>query len=304
MTRATSVMQVKDLTKKFGSFVALDDISFTVKRGDIVGFVGANGAGKTTTISTLLGFIHKTKGEVQVFGQDIYPQNAHKTHNHIGYAAGDMQLPPRLTGKQYLSFVIHQSRGDHRERLQDLSERFKPELNKKIKELSRGNKQKIALIAAFVTEPDLIILDEPTSGLDPVMQKTFLDLIREVQKEGKTVFMSSHYLEEVAEVCNRVILMRHGKIIQDIAAETLLEGSGKQVSILTKYKNTRPPKDAVTPSSKTTKEGTVISFVFKGAMADLQRWIASVKQLEDVEVSEYDLTGAFSSLYEEEEPKK
>lgn len=304
MTRPRSVIQVKNLTKRFGNFTALDTVSFDVLAGEIVGFVGANGAGKTTTISTLLGFIHNTEGDVTVLGQDIHPQNAHKTHDRIGYAAGDMQLPLRLTGKQYFTFVMHQSKGDHQERFADLCRRFQPELHKPIKSLSRGNKQKIALIAAFLTGPDLIILDEPTSGLDPVMQKAFLELVRQVQKEGKTVFMSSHYLEEVAEVCSRVILMRHGKIIQDIAAKELLTGSGKQVQIVTKYKNTRAPKGAEDVSSKVTKKGTTVSFVFKGEMVDLQRWVASVKQLEDIEISEYDLSGAFSSLYEEEEIKK
>lgn len=304
MARPRSVIQVKDLTKRFGDFTALDTISFEVMSGDVVGFVGANGAGKTTTISTLLGFIHKTSGEVKVFGQDIHPQNAHKTHTRIGYAAGDMQLPLRLTGKQYLAFVMHHSKGEYSERYSDLCDRFQPELNKPIKSLSRGNKQKIALIAAFLTDPDLIILDEPTSGLDPVMQKAFLSLIHEVQKAGKTVFMSSHYLEEVAEVCNRVILMRHGKVIQDVGAERLLSGSGKQVQVVTKYKNTRPPKGAENISSKSTSKGLALSFVSKSDVAELQRWVASVKQLEDIEISEYNLSGAFSSLYEEEEVKK
>jgi ABC-2 type transport system ATP-binding protein len=301
---SSNVIRVKGLTKKFGSFVALDDVSFTVKRGEIVGFVGANGAGKTTTISTLLGFIHETKGDVQVLGQIVRPQNAHKTHNDIGYAAGDMELPSRLTGKQYLAFIMHHAEGDHSKRYEELCRRFQPELGKKIKELSRGNKQKIALIGAFVTDPDLIILDEPTSGLDPVMQKVFLDLVLDARIQKKTIFMSSHYLEEVAQVCSRVILMRHGKIIQDIEAEKLLEGSGKQVHIITKYKNTRAPKDAVDVRSKNTKKGMALSFVFKGDMAELQRWLASLKQLEDIEVSEYDLSGAFSSLYEDEEELK
>jgi ABC-2 type transport system ATP-binding protein len=301
---SSNAIRVKGLTKKFGSFIALDDISFTVKRGEIVGFVGANGAGKTTTISTLLGFIHETRGDVQVLGHTVRPQNAHKTHNNIGYAAGDMELPPRLTGKQYLSFIMHHSEGDHREYYEELCRLFQPELNKKIRELSRGNRQKIALIGAFVTDPDLIILDEPTSGLDPVMQKVFLDLILGARIQKKTIFMSSHYLEEVAQVCSRVILMRNGKIIQDIEAEKLLESSGKQVHIITKYKNTRAPKDAVNVKSKNTKKGTALSFVFKGDMSELQRWLASLKQLEDIEVSEYDLSGAFSSLYEDEEEIK
>lgn len=301
---ASRVIEVSGLTKKFGSFVALDDISFAVDAGEIVGFVGANGAGKTTTISTLLGFIHKTDGEVQVFEQDIYPQNAHKTHGRIGYAAGDMELPPRLTGRQYLSFVTHHDHGDHQERLQDLCDRFQPELGKKIKDLSRGNKLKVALIAAFVNDPDLIILDEPTSGLDPVMQKTFLNLVREMQKAGKTVFMSSHYLEEVAEVCTRVILMRHGKIIHDAPAKTFLEGSGKQVHITYGGKGLKAPEGASDILTKATGKGTALSFVFKGDMGTLQHWFSGIQRLKDVEISEYDLSGAFKALYEDEEARK
>lgn len=304
MARAKTVINVKNLTKRFGNFTALDNVSFGVKSGEVVGFVGANGAGKTTTISTLLGFINATKGEVEVLGRHISSANAHKTHGKIGYAAGDMELPMRLTGKQYLSFVARQSGDSCKDRLDDLCKRFQPELGKKIKDLSRGNKQKIALIAAFLTDPELVILDEPTSGLDPVMQIVFLDLIRETQARGATVFMSSHYLQEVAEVCSRVILMRHGKIVEDLSAESLLETSGKQVRIVTQYKNTRPPKGATKIATATTKKGTEVSFVHKGNAAELQRWLASVKQLVDIEVSEYDLNGAFHLLYESEDEKK
>lgn len=304
MVRAKTVINVKGLTKRFGDFTALDTVSFGVKSGEVVGFVGANGAGKTTTISTLLGFINATKGTVEVLGREISSANAHKTHKNIGYAAGDMELPMRLTGRQYLAFVTRQSGGDSKNRLDDLSKRFQPELGKRIKDLSRGNKQKIALIAAFVNDPELIILDEPTSGLDPVMQIAFLDLIRETQARGVTVFMSSHYLQEVAEVCSRVILMRHGKIIEDLSAEALLETSGKQVRIVTQYKNTRPPKGATKAATAITKKGTELSFVHKGDAAELQRWLASVKQLVDVEVSEYDLNGAFHLLYESEDEKR
>lgn len=304
MIQAKTVIDVKRLTKRFGKFTALDNVSFKVGAGEVVGFVGANGAGKTTTISTLLGFISATEGAVRVFGERIGPASAHKVHPKIGYAAGDMQLPPRLTGGQYLSFVLYQADGKYKERFDELCRRFQPVLDKKIKNLSRGNKQKIALIAAFVTEPELVILDEPTSGLDPVMQAVFLDLIREVSEQGVTVFMSSHYLEEVAEVCSRVILMRHGKVIEDLAAETLLQGSGKQVRVVTKYARTRPPKDADKIVNRTVEKGTEITFVHKGEVMELQRWIAGVKQLEDIEVSEYDLGGAFQALYETEEEIK
>lgn len=297
----TVVLRLKHVSKHFGATKALDDISCAVKKGEIVGFVGANGAGKTTTISTILGFIDASEGEVEVFGETVRPAMAHRLHGKIGYAAGDMELPPRLTGQQFLSFVLHQSKGDHTVRLAELVRKFKPELDKKIGTLSRGNKQKLALVAAFVTDPELIILDEPTSGLDPVMQEVFLQLVREVQAAGVTVFMSSHYLSEVAEVCSRVILMRDGKIIRDLAAKEMLTKSGKAVRVVSGYKALRPPLGAEEVVLSHDGGKTVLSFVSHLSPAKLQVWVAGVKQLEDIEITEYNLEGVFASLYEGEE---
>ena len=297
----TVVLRLKHVSKHFGATKALDDISCAVKKGEIVGFVGANGAGKTTTISTILGFIDASEGEVEVFGETVRPAMAHRLHGKIGYAAGDMELPPRLTGQQFLSFVLHQSKGDHTTRLAELVRKFKPELDKKIGTLSRGNKQKLALVAAFVTDPELIILDEPTSGLDPVMQEVFLQLVREVQAAGVTVFMSSHYLSEVAEVCSRVILMRDGKIIRDLAAKEMLTKSGKAVRVVSGYKALRPPLGAEEVVLSHDGGKTVLSFVSHLSPAKLQVWVAGVKQLEDIEITEYNLEGVFASLYEGEE---
>lgn len=296
----TVVLRLRRVSKHFGATKALSNVSFAVQQGEIVGFVGANGAGKTTTISTILGFIHASEGEVEVFGETVRPATAHRLHDRIGYAAGDMELPARLTGVQYLQFVLHQQKGGHRQRLNELIQRFKPQLDKKIGTLSRGNKQKIALIAAFMTSPELIVLDEPTSGLDPVMQEVFLDLVREVQASGATVFMSSHYLNEVADVCSRVILMRDGKIVRDMATTEMLEGSGKRIRIVTGYKATKPPAGAV--DTEKTLEGNelILTFTYRGKPNELQVWVAGLKQLHDIEITEHNLEGVFASLYESE----
>lgn len=294
------MLELQGVSKRFGDMYALRDISFVVKKGEVVGFVGANGAGKTTTISTLLGFISPTKGNVSVFGEAVKLQTAHQLHVRMGYAAGDMQLPPRLTGAQYLTFVLHQVKGEHGKRLADLSARFKPQLDKKIGDLSRGNKQKIALIAAFMTSPDLVILDEPTSGLDPVMQEVFLDLVREVQSQGVTVFMSSHYLNEVADVCSRIILMRDGKIVRDMPAQEMLENSGKQVRVVTGYKSTKTPAKSKEVTREVIDGNLVVTFAYQGEPKDLQVWLAGLKQLIDIEITEYNLEGVFKSLYESE----
>lgn len=301
MSTSRTVIQLKRVTKQFGDFAALSDVSFKVHTGEVVGFVGANGAGKTTTISTVLGFIGVTKGAVELFGEIVEPQSAHILHRRIGYAAGDMELPAKLTARQYFSFLLHQNKGEYSQQLEKLSQRFKPQLDKKIGTLSRGNKQKIALIAAFLTDPELVILDEPTSGLDPVMQEAFLELVRESKASGKTIFMSSHYLTEVADVCSRVLLMREGVMIEDVLAQTLLKKNGKQVRITTGYKATRAPKGASEVDLVTKRGETTLSFVYNGTAEELQPWIASVKQLQDIEISEYNLEGAFKSLYSPEE---
>ncbi len=301
MSDTSPVIHLQGVTKRFGKFNAAKAVDISVPEGQIVGFVGANGAGKTTTISMLLGFLGVSEGAVDLFGARVHPSNAHKSHKHIGYAAGDMELPGQLTGKQYLGFLRSQRTGGTNEQYHELLKRFSPQLDKKIHTLSRGNKQKIALVAAFVGEPELIVLDEPTSGLDPVMQEAFLSLVREYREKGKTVFMSSHYLQEVMDVCDRVILMSNGRIVEDVLTSELMKMGGKQVRIETGYRPTKPPKDAESVETEETERGVILQFVYKGDLGELQRWLAAVKQLRDVEVSEYNLEEAFKSLYQTEE---
>lgn len=296
-----TVLTLTKVSKQFSDVLALRKVSFSVKKGEIVGFVGANGAGKTTAISTILGFISATEGEVRLFDEAVSPSLAHKLHSRIGYAAGDMELPPKLTGAQFLQFVAHQTPGDHTERLAELTKRFSPELDKKIGTLSRGNKQKIALIAAFMTNPELVVLDEPTSGLDPLMQEAFLELVKEVRARGVTVFMSSHYLAEVADVCSRVLLMRSGKLLRDISAAELQATSAKQVRIVTSYPPTKPPTGATDVEVQKTDRELTLRFVYRGPVHTLQLWVAAVKNLKDLDVSEYSLEAMLASLYEDEE---
>jgi len=305
------IIEAKDITKRFGKFIAIEKVSFAVDVGEIVGFVGANGAGKSTTITTLLGFINPSEGGVKLFGEPVTARTAHISHQDIGYAAGDMELPGSLTGAQYFDFVTAQyktkskksektDKSDSKARRKELCARFQPQLDKKIKSLSRGNKQKIALIAAFLSSPELIILDEPTSGLDPLMQERFLELIKLEQKAGNTVFMSSHYLTEVADVCSRVILMRAGKIIEDLPALELFERSGKHVRVTTP-EVVRPPEEAREVHYEKSDNFQAVQFIWNGTAKDLQHWVSGIDELQDIEISDHNLDAAFKQLYENEE---
>lgn len=284
------------LTKKYKKFTAIDEVSFSVEKGEVVGFVGLNGAGKSTTINLLLGFLRATSGSVQLFGTAVTPERAHKNHKRIGFASGDMGLFDNLTGKQYFSFLARRYHLKDTSRFDELCGRFAPQLTTKIKDLSRGNKQKIALIGAFMASPELVILDEPSSGLDPLMQQAFLDLIREENQRGTTVFMSSHYLNEVADVCSRVLLMRNGKLVKDILAHQLVAASGKMVRAVSTYAVV-PPKDAESVTHHKTEQGHEVSFIYRGAAVNLQKWLASAPPLIDVTITEHDLEAAFSDLY-------
>lgn len=301
MTKSTTVIKLTNVTKKFGAFAATDDVSFEVQAGEVVGFVGENGAGKTTTINMLLGFTSATSGSVELFGTIVKPASAHKLHSKIGYASGDMALPEHMTGEQYIRFVMAQTPGDHAKRYGELLRSFKPQLPKKIATLSRGNRQKIALVAAFVTNPELVILDEPTSGLDPVMQDVFLDTVRGMAARGATVFMSSHYLQEVADVGTRVLLMKQGKLKEDLTAGQLSKHGGKIVTITTRHAVTLPKDHVVEPASQRRGGYHETSFGFTGDPAILTKWLGAVTGVINISITDRTLEHEFRNVYESKE---
>jgi ABC-2 type transport system ATP-binding protein len=176
---------------------------------------------------------------------------------------------------------------------------FHPELTKKIGELSRGNKQKIALIGAFMTNPELVILDEPSSGLDPLMQSTFIELIRQEQVRGTTIFMSSHYLNEVVDVCTRILLIKAGKLVKDMPAQDLLGSGGKVVRLVSSQKVDPLRRASMIQRSKD-DTGHVLTFVFSGKPALLQQWLSSVTGLVDISITDHDVEAAFEDIYEQE----
>lgn len=301
MTERTQIaIKLQNVSKSFGSFRAVRDVSFIVHEGDVVGFVGENGAGKTTTINMLLGFTSPRTGSVSILHEEVYAHSAHKMHAHIGYASSDMTLPVDMTGREYVNFVLAQQSVDHTERYEYLVKELGPDLDKKIGDLSRGNKQKIALLAAFVIEPKLLIFDEPTSGLDPVMQEVFLRLIREEKQRETTVFMSSHYMNEVAEVCDRVLLMRRGKLIEDLSTDKLKKHGGKYVTIVTKTKPILPRKDVSEVESSEVRGGVQTKFLMTGDTAELLRWLRGATGVQDVTIENRSLEQELYDHYDQE----
>ncbi|KPB06387.1 ABC transporter ATP-binding protein [Bacillus sp. CHD6a] len=208
-----TILETKNLKKTFGTFTALDGVDMSVNSGEVYGFIGPNGAGKSTTIRLLLGILKATHGEAKIFGLDAW-KDAVEIHKRIAYVPGDVTLWPNLTGGEVIDLFMKFRGGNNTEKREELIERFKLDPSKKCRTYSKGNRQKVALVAAFASNADLFILDEPTSGLDPLMEMIFQECVLEAKFAGKSVLLSSHILSEVEKLCDRVGIIRQGKIIE------------------------------------------------------------------------------------------
>jgi ABC-2 type transport system ATP-binding protein len=223
------VIVIDGLRKAYGNIQAVKGISMSVERGEIFGFLGPNGAGKTTTIRCMLDVIRPTAGTLRVLGLDAQ-QDSIALHRHIGYLPGDVRLPGQMTGKQIISY-FSRLQGREPVLLNDLTARFDVEMKRPLKGYSKGMRQKIGIVLAFMCDPDVLILDEPTSGLDPLLQKTFNEFLLEEQTRGKTIFMSSHIMSDVEKVCHRVAVIRKGELVTVEEVEKLREKAGQRVTI-------------------------------------------------------------------------
>jgi len=209
----TTAIRTEGLTKRYGDVDALDDLSLEILPGEVVGYLGPNGAGKTTTIRLLLGLIRPTSGRGEIFGIDCQ-QRPVEAHRRLAYVAGEANLWPSLTGAETLHLLGRvQGQVDEPYR-QELIARFDLDPSKKVRAYSKGNRQKIILIAALMARPDLLVLDEPTGGLDPLMEQAFRHCIHEAKERGQTVFLSSHILSEVEALCDKVGILRDGRLIE------------------------------------------------------------------------------------------
>jgi ABC-2 type transport system ATP-binding protein len=208
-----SVLKTTDLTKKFGKFTALNGVNIEVNKGEVFGFIGPNGAGKSTTIRVLLGILKATDGEAKIFGKDAW-KDAVEIHKRIEYVPGDVNLWPNLTGGEVIDLFVELRGTNNKSRREELIKKFDLDPSKKCGTYSKGNRQKVALIAAFSSDADLYILDEPTSGLDPLMERVFQECVMDAKNEGKSILLSSHILSEVERLCDKVGIIRQGQIIE------------------------------------------------------------------------------------------
>lgn len=214
-TPSALAIQTERLTKRFGRTTAVEDLSLQVRRGEVFGFLGPNGAGKSTTIRMLLGLIRPSSGTARVFSDDA--GDVRRAHRNLAYVPADVALWPSLTGAEVLELLARVGPGTDVAYRQELVERFELELGKRCKAYSTGNRQKVALVAAFSTRAPLLVLDEPTSGLDPLMEREFRRCVAETKERGQAVFLSSHQLAEVEAVCDRVAVLRAGHLV-DVAS--------------------------------------------------------------------------------------
>lgn len=224
------IIEVKGLTKFYGEHRGIIDLDFEVQQGEVFGYLGPNGAGKTTTIRTLLDLIRPTNGEARIFGKDVRLEGE-EIRADIGYLPGELALFGDMTGEDTLKYLGNVKGGVDWDYVRELADRLEMDLTPVVADLSSGNKQKLGLIQAFISKPRLLILDEPTSGLDPLMQQEFFRLIEEARQNGQTVFASSHILPVVERICDRVGIIRKGKLVAVEEIDDLREGMLRSLEI-------------------------------------------------------------------------
>jgi len=296
-----NIIETKNLTKYYGKTLGIIDVNLSVTQGEIFGFIGPNGAGKSTTIRTLLGLIYPTGGSATIFGKDILRYGP-EIKEEVGYLPSevfyydDMNVIDLL---KYSASFYKRDRGAIDKRIKELAEIMDLDLNKKIDDLSYGNKKKVGIVQGLLHEPKLIILDEPTGGLDPLMQQKFFDLLKEENQKGVTILFSSHILSEVQKLCDRVAIIKEGRIIKVQRISDLIEKNYKRFKLETAVKEA-PENISIEGVSDLSVEGTTVSFLYKGPINEITKKLASL-DLTDLWAEEPDLEEIFLHYYQKED---
>ncbi len=289
-----SVIQVSHLTKYYGKSRGIIDVSFEVEEGEIFGFIGPNGAGKSTTIRLLLSLIYPTGGSAQVFGKDVITHGP-EIRRDIGYLPSEVYYYEGMKVIDLLKYSASFYDRDCTQRLRELSDLMELELNRRISDLSYGNKKKVGIVQGLLHSPKLLFLDEPTAGLDPLMQRKFFDLIRAENARGVTVFFSSHILSEVQRLCSRVGIIREGRIVEISHIRTLQENNYKKVRVAAD--NLNPALFDLPGVTKLQAENGSVHFFFKGDINAVLQRIGTL-HVTDVTIEEPTLEEIFMHYYE------
>ena len=285
-------IRVEGLVKDYGSFRALHGVDLSVEIGEIFGFIGPNGAGKSTTIRCLLDLLRPTEGSVSVLGRAPDPA----LRARLGYLPGELSLAGQQTAREHLEYLSTLRGGAGAERIEPLAERFRLDLDRPFRGLSKGNKQKVGVVQAFMHAPELLILDEPTSGLDPLLQQEFLALAREANDAGATVFVSSHILSEVEAIAQRVAIIRSGRIVDVEDVGVLRERAGQHVTLVFAEPPPLAPFGQIEELEKVRLDGTTLTAVLHGSpdavlkeasKHTVLRWEAQDRRLEELFIDHY-----------------
>lgn len=289
-----NVIEIKNLTKQYGKARGIIDVSFEVKEGEIFGFIGPNGAGKSTTIRTLLALIKPTSGSATIFGKDCITE-ASEIAKSVGYLPSEVFYYDGMKVMDLLKYSASFYGKDCSARINELAGILELDLHKKIDDLSYGNKKKVGIIQGLIHEPKLIILDEPTSGLDPLMQQKFFDLLKLENQKGATILFSSHILNEVQKMCDRVAIIKEGRIVQVDTIAALTENTYKKVSIESMGKVEAHQLNLAGITSLEIKDDNA-SFIYKGAIQPLLKCLSELP-LKNLIIDEPDLEEIFMHYY-------
>lgn len=289
-----AVIDIRNLRKSYGKARGVEDITFRVEQGDFFGFIGPNGAGKSTTIRCMLGLIHKNSGKINILGMDSVKEHV-EILKRIGYMPSETMFYPNLKVSQVIQMTADCFHMDCKERANQLCERLQVNTNKRIEELSLGNRKKVSIVCTMQHNPDLYLFDEPTSGLDPLMQKEFFQLLKEVNQQGATIFFSSHVLSEIQSYCNKAALIKEGKLVTVDTVSNLSNTATKKVTI-----RGGNPLPSLAGAVNVHKENNQTSFLYQGNMKELIRTLAIV-EAEDVLIEEPSLEEIVLHYYGEEE---
>lgn len=293
------VIQTNELSKRYTSTspYALKDLSISINKGEVYGFLGPNGAGKSTAIRTLLHFIQPSSGSAEILGLDIVKDSL-KIRRSIGYLSGDFKAYEKMTGKQFLEYMSAIQPLKHKSTVKDLAKTFKATLNKPLRELSKGNRQKIGIIQAFMHEPEVLILDEPTDGLDPLMQEAFYSLVKERQKAGASLFISSHNLSEVKKMCDRVAIIKEGRLVSESTISELATEAAQTFEIVFDNKIKIEELKKISGIKSVVKKNNHYSIHVHGNLSPFLNYLAK-QQLKQLATKELNLEDEFLRFYEE-----